>query len=165
MKSTFLPTAILPVISEIVLSLSGKGFVWSQISIFEPGLPAVCTRTKHIFSNAVQLLTDCPEMQNGAILPCFSILIMSSLVALILICEPLLWNDLARTKAIVGLVLAMIVPIYAGSWVVWLNFLRNAPEELYCVEYSAAINLLYYLLPVALRVTRSFSLGHHSVGV
>jgi hypothetical protein len=47
----------------------------------------------------------------------------------------------------------LILVVYAESWVVWSNFLHETPEELYCVESSTLVDLVYCLLPVVLGIS------------
>ncbi|KAH7407346.1 hypothetical protein BKA64DRAFT_666342 [Cadophora sp. MPI-SDFR-AT-0126] len=42
------------------------------------------------------------------------------------------------------------IAIYAFSWVVWAKFLYTATEDLYCIDGSVTIDVIYCLLPVIL---------------
>jgi hypothetical protein len=48
----------------------------------------------------------------------------------------------------------MVIIMYTESWTIWANFLNETPEELYCVEGSTLVDVIYGLLPVALGLWR-----------
>ena len=47
-----------------------------------------------------------------------------------------------------------LVVVYAFSWCLWTSFLKSVPGELYCIEASSYIDVVYCVLPVILGVWR-----------
>ena len=49
---------------------------------------------------------------------------------------------------------------YAVSWCLWTNFLKSVPSDLYCIDASSYIDVVYCLLPVLLGTWRLACAAH-----
>ncbi|KAH8774067.1 hypothetical protein F5882DRAFT_409841 [Hyaloscypha sp. PMI_1271] len=156
----FMNTAFSSLVSEIVLSLFGIKFLWNQTVVslqkFDPSLP--CTEPLTEVGNTP---LNCPAMQRGAI-ALFSIIVINMIVVVLffiyLLCTGFRSSSRCAGATLPALIfllmLIMIFCIYAESWIMWSSFLHETSEDLYCVEGSAIVDLIYCLLPVVLGLWR-----------
>ncbi|KAK3313086.1 hypothetical protein B0H66DRAFT_538170 [Apodospora peruviana] len=154
-----LEAAITALTTDVCVSLLASKFLWDQMSVkdsapdlFSPGSP--CTAYGSGADGMDQ--GNCPDMQQGAA-GLFVTTIVGAVTGLILF---VVLFAFPRSKnlflgACCGAFCAIVsFGLYINSWQLWVGFLNETKEELYCVQSSALVDLVYVTLPFALGLWR-----------
>jgi hypothetical protein len=148
----YLTTAVCTMTTEIVVSLFGIKFLWDQAAVshskFDPSLP--CTS----LGTYAEGPSNCPNMQIGdyGLILCIAVNAALGILYVIFI--------LANRMHLGSFVIISLASsfctflIYVESWILWANFMKQTSEDMYCVESSMVIDIIYCLLPVVLGLWR-----------
>ncbi len=148
----YLTTAVCAMMTEIVVSLFGMKFLWNQATLpplkFDPSLPCTSLGT---YSEGP---SNCPTMQIGdyGLIVCILVNAVLGIVCVIFV----LGNRMHLGPFVILSLASSFCTflIYLESWIVWANFMDQTSEDMYCVESSMAVDIIYCLLPVVLGLWR-----------
>ena len=148
-------TSITTVATELVVSFFGIKFLWDQTSIpspdeFPSSSPCTFLGSPLPYGDP----SNCPDMQIGAY-GLIQAIIFNGFLSVIF----LIFLAAGKVASKEGIALLCTLPvtgffIYMYSWKIWANFLHSASDDLYCIEASTPIDVIYCLLPVLLGLWR-----------
>lgn len=151
----YLNTAIVTCVTEFFVSFFGIKFLWDQTDVrsskyYQSSTP--CTTLGTAGGNP----SNCPNMQtgsNGLVIG----LVMNGIATLIFLLYMAGKSKNSKTKAWMGFLFCGTLPtfvIFMYSWQIWASFLHSASQDMYCIEASTPIDIIYCLLPVLLGLWR-----------
>jgi len=166
LETGFDSTALSTMIAEVPLSLFAVNFLTDQAQqtiypanqtyvppiIFGVTLPVMDASPYVKLQYFSNLLVIFIYVHAGMFAVCFTVPIVIGAI------HPL-WpiDESVRKAAIRGLSTLWpgTITIYAFSWAIWHCFLVLTPEQLYCVQDTAWVDVIYCLLPLALALWRA----------
>ena len=151
----YLDTAAITFITEFFISFFGIKFLWDQTDVQSPEYyqsSALCTTLGTPLGGP----SNCPDMQTGANDLIIGIYLNGFITLIFLLC---LAGKNKNSKTIACLVFLFVGTLttfimFIESWMIWGAFLNSASDEMYCIEASTPIDVVYCLLPVILGVWR-----------
>ncbi|KAE9365097.1 hypothetical protein N431DRAFT_430625, partial [Stipitochalara longipes BDJ] len=145
----YLETALISIFTEFFVGFFGIKFLWDQAqirssSVYQPSTP--CTTLGTSEGNP----SNCPDMEIGANGLIITICLNGVLTIVLLL---VLANKKSPMALMIGAFLTLEC-IFMYSWEIWASFLHRATDEMYCIESSTPLDVIYCLLPVFLGVWR-----------
>jgi hypothetical protein len=152
-EDCYLETSLTAIITEFFVSFFGIKFLWDQTSIpslneFQSSTP--CTSLGTLEGEP----SNCPDMQIGANGLIMGIMFNGFLSLIFLLSLTCGTKNSKGWMALLGTLPLTTFVIYMYSWEIWASFLHNASDDMYCIEASTPIDVIYCLLPVFLGLWR-----------
>jgi hypothetical protein len=151
----FFETAVTALTTEFFVSFFGIKFLWDQTSIpsldqFPSSSPCTSLGSAAPYGSP----SNCPDMQIGAYDLIIGIIFNGIFMIAILLVTGC---SLRQAKSRICFMFLFPLPtfvIYVSSWFIWVSFLQSASDDMYCIEASTPIDIIYCLLPVVLGLWR-----------
>jgi len=145
----YLETALVAIFTEFFVGFFGIKFLRDQATIparstYQSSTP--CTTLGGIEGGS----SNCPDMEIGA----NGLIIAICLNAVFTIILLLAFNSKKSFMPLLIGAFFTLECIFMYSWEIWAGFLNSATDEMYCLQSSTTIDVIYCLLPVFLGVWR-----------
>jgi len=147
----YLESALIAIFTEFFVGFFGIRFLWEQAQIrsstlYQSSTPCTTLGTEGNPSN-------CPDMEFGANGLVMAI-VLNGLITVILLLVVAKNKIPTKFIAFLGCTFITLQCIFMFSWQIWTSFLHRATDEMYCIESSTPIDVIYCLLPVFLGLWR-----------
>lgn len=148
-------TAIVTYITEFFVSFFGIKFLWDQTNVqsseyYQSSTPCTTLGTSEGSPS------NCPDMQTGANGLVLGTCVNGFVTLIFLLCLAGTSKN-SKTTELLPLLFGgtvMTFTMYMYSWTIWSAFLNSASDDMYCIEASTPIDVIYCLLPVILGLWR-----------
>lgn len=165
-------TAATSLLAEIPLTLLSIRFVASQIrhivqhgadaAPFEVSIPMRALQFKNLFDEMPNNVSSLVHAISAWMSLLGTTVVLAGIICLALYLDPVpktnVQNEREQPISMGSIALYLWLPsiaIYGCSWALWHWFLILTPDDLYCVEDSRSIDIIYCLLPFVLASWRA----------
>ncbi|PMD13468.1 hypothetical protein NA56DRAFT_423022 [Hyaloscypha hepaticicola] len=155
----YLETAVTAIFTEVCAGFFGIRFLWEQAqhrssTLYQSSSP--CTTLGTDYGAGGGEPSNCPDMEIGAngliIVLCFN-----GVIAFVMLFT---LGNYKSSMACVLMSFLTLQGVFMYSWEIWSNFLHHASDDMYCIESSTPLDVIYCLLPVFLGLWRlAWSVG------
>jgi len=152
----YIETAVIAIFTELCVGFFGIRFLWEQAQHRSSNLYQSSTPCTTLGGTQVGEPSNCPDMEigaNGLIMA----LCLNGVIAFVMLFT---LGSYRASLACLLLSCLTLEGVFMYSWMIWSDFLHQASDDMYCIESSTPLDVIYCLLPLFLGLWRlAWSVG------